>query len=109
MPDASCQTRAFSGGSIPIVWTNSISGVPPLALPKISSSVGRKDSPTAAARCLCEARSNLTWSSTEEILQLCRPQRVDELMWGRRADDEIRIEHSRLCTFCGHFDSHYFA
>jgi hypothetical protein len=32
-----------------MVWTDCISGVPPLALPKIITSVGRKVSPTAAA------------------------------------------------------------
>src|SRR5258707_12656124 len=48
-PDASCQTSALSGRSIPIVWTDCINGVPPLALPKIRSSVGRSASPTWAA------------------------------------------------------------
>src|SRR6516165_4459212 len=37
LPDASCQTNAFNGRSIPIVWVACMSGVPPLALPKIRS------------------------------------------------------------------------
>src|SRR6202011_4141383 len=49
LPDASCQTSAFNGRSIPIVCIDCINGVPPFALPKIRSSVGRSDSPTAAA------------------------------------------------------------
>jgi hypothetical protein len=48
-PDASCQTSAFNGRSIPIVCANCISGVPALALPKIRSLVGRSDSPTSVA------------------------------------------------------------
>ena len=48
-PEASCQTNAFSGRSMPIVCTDCITGVPALALPKIKTSVGRSDSPAAAA------------------------------------------------------------
>jgi hypothetical protein len=48
-PEASCQTSALNGRSSPIVWTEFIKGVPPLALPKIRTSVGRSDSPTAVA------------------------------------------------------------
>ena len=58
-PAASCQTRAFSGRSIPIVWASSISGVPPLAAPKTRRSVGRSDIPAAAAPAAWS-----TWANT---------------------------------------------
>jgi len=48
-PDASSHASALSGRSMPIVWVACISGVPAVALPKISSSVGRMASPADAA------------------------------------------------------------
>ena len=48
LPAVSCQPTP-SGRSIPIVWFDCMSGVPPLALPKIRSVVGRNTSPTSAA------------------------------------------------------------
>src|SRR5262245_210416 len=49
VPAASCHTSAFNGRSMPIVCIACMSGVPPLALPKIRSWVGRSDIPTSAA------------------------------------------------------------
>jgi MFS family permease len=46
---ASCQARAFTGRSMPLVCRSCIKGVPPRGLPKISSSVGRSSIPTRAA------------------------------------------------------------
>lgn len=48
MPESSCQTSAFSGRSMPMVCACYISGVPPLALPKIRRSVGCSRRSTAA-------------------------------------------------------------
>src|SRR6266404_679703 len=50
VPDASSQTSAFNGRSIPTVCTDCINGVPPRALPKIMSSVGRNARPASRAR-----------------------------------------------------------
>jgi len=49
LPFASSQTSAFNGKSMPTAWSDCMSWVPPLALPKIKSSVGRKGKPTWAA------------------------------------------------------------
>src|SRR5436305_9744239 len=49
VPDASSQTSAFNGRSIPTVCADCIKGVPPRALPKMMSSVGRNSRPAAAA------------------------------------------------------------
>src|SRR2546430_1184788 len=48
-PDASSQTSAFNGRSIPTVCTVCINGVPPRALPKMMSSVGLNSRPASPA------------------------------------------------------------
>ena len=58
LPATSCQTSTFNGRSIPTVWTDCMSGVPPRALPKIISSVGRNFSPTSAAPAAWSIRAN---------------------------------------------------
>jgi len=49
LPTEFCQTSAFNGRSIPVVWTDCMRGVPPRAFPKMISSVGRNVRPTSAA------------------------------------------------------------
>src|SRR5882724_12579186 len=49
VPDASSQTSAFNGRSIPTVCTDCIKGVPPRALPKMMTSVGRSSRPASDA------------------------------------------------------------
>src|SRR5438132_12768391 len=51
VPDASSQTSAFNGKSIPSVCTDCINGVPPRALPKMMSSVGRNSTPALRRAC----------------------------------------------------------
>src|SRR5882762_4957115 len=48
-PDASSQTSAFKGRSIPTVCRDCSKGVPPRALPKMMSSVGRNSRPASSA------------------------------------------------------------
>ena len=57
-PDSSSQASALTGRSMPLVCFSCMSNVPALGLPKITSSVGRNERPTAEAFALIDPRED---------------------------------------------------